>query len=358
MERNVATLIFVLFSLVGSAFAQNDDDIKVQTDEIKLNVSAFNQKGGFVPNVGVNDLVIIEDGRLNQPTSVRRIPANVLIVMDTGGEMRLAKDISLTRQTAKNIIASLAPEDSIALMDYNDKPNVISEWTTDRNILTEALDTRLSFGIKDSFVDALKLATDMLRKSESDNRHLILISEGTDSIASNEQRNAAMRDLMTTNINVHVLSYAGMEGKLAENRTKRLNKPNLRSAPPAEVNSTLPPGIQEVNRAAGTGLAINLDRKMAKVAKERVAAVESGKKFLKEISSNTSGLLIVPEDKEEMLSKGKLISSVIDSNYVVTYIPRRPLEESKPGEERIIEVAAKKPGLRASAKRIFVVGNN
>ena len=54
------------------------------------------------------DLVINEDNVLHQADSIRRIPANVLIVLDTGGEMRMAKSINQTRKTAFGLIDSLA----------------------------------------------------------------------------------------------------------------------------------------------------------------------------------------------------------------------------------------------------------
>src|SRR5687767_4792462 len=66
---------------------REDDTERVVTEEIKLNVVAFDGQGEFVGNVNAADLVVTDNNILHQPTSVRRIPANVLIVMDTGGEL-------------------------------------------------------------------------------------------------------------------------------------------------------------------------------------------------------------------------------------------------------------------------------
>ena len=85
-------VVWVAFLLLTSlpAAAQpppgidNDAPETVFTEEIKLNVSAFDLAGEFVSKVAKDDIVIVEDGRLHQPISIRRIPANVLIVLDTG----------------------------------------------------------------------------------------------------------------------------------------------------------------------------------------------------------------------------------------------------------------------------------
>ncbi|MCV5090867.1 hypothetical protein OFC13_30015, partial [Escherichia coli] len=79
----------------------DDESVKIITEEVKLNVVALDDNGKFFPGVGVNDLVITDNDILHQPSSVRRVPANVLIVMDTGGEMRVAKSLDQTKRTAK-----------------------------------------------------------------------------------------------------------------------------------------------------------------------------------------------------------------------------------------------------------------
>ena len=82
------TLTFVSFGLIltfaNFASAQSgrvqptptptpDETIRVVTEEIKLNVLAFDEKGVFFGDVRPQDLVITEDNILHQPTSVRRI---------------------------------------------------------------------------------------------------------------------------------------------------------------------------------------------------------------------------------------------------------------------------------------------
>src|SRR5262245_21631662 len=102
---------------------------KVVTEEIKLNVLAFDEDGKFFPNVTADDLVIAENNVLHQPSSVRRIPANVLIVMDTGGELRQVKSLDQTRRVARAFVQSLRPGDSMALLQYSDKAEMVTEWT-------------------------------------------------------------------------------------------------------------------------------------------------------------------------------------------------------------------------------------
>src|SRR5690606_17733046 len=70
-----------------------DTPVRIETEEIKVNILAYDEEGNFVTNVAEDDIVITEDDILHQATSVRRLPASVLIVMDTGGELRSQKTL-------------------------------------------------------------------------------------------------------------------------------------------------------------------------------------------------------------------------------------------------------------------------
>ena len=127
-------LIALLFAFSVSVFSQNpkptppetDEPEKIFIEEIKLNVSAVDREGNFVRDVKKEDLVINEDNILHQADSIRRIPANVLIVLDTGGELRMAKSIDQTRQAAKeSLIAALRGGDSIAIIEYHDRARIL-----------------------------------------------------------------------------------------------------------------------------------------------------------------------------------------------------------------------------------------
>ncbi|HSK71432.1 MAG TPA: hypothetical protein VK892_07040, partial [Pyrinomonadaceae bacterium] len=86
----ISLVLFLFFAFGLSVSAQTvkptppeDDAEKIFVEEIKLNVSAFTRAGKFVADVKKEDLVIVEDNILHQADSLRRIPANVLIVLDT-----------------------------------------------------------------------------------------------------------------------------------------------------------------------------------------------------------------------------------------------------------------------------------
>lgn len=361
MRSKFAPALFFIFIFTAIVFSQNpsrkDDEERVFTEEIKLNVSATGSAGKFAPNVKAEDLVINEDNVLHQADSIRRIPANVLIVLDTGGEMRMAKSIDQTRKTALGLIENLRPEDSVAIIEYNDKAKILAEWTSDKAQLKELLKTKLDFGRRSMFVDALELANNFLEKSKVENQHLVLITDGTDSVNERSERNAAFRDILSGSVSVHVISYTGMELEKVEPKTKMLSKTPPPKALPDEIAAQLPNGVRQTVTAPKIGPTINLDRKMMENYRKRKEALRESQEYLATLAEDTSGEFILPETSDEMIEKTALVAGVIDSNYVVTYTPKRPLSESKPGEIREIEVSSKRPGLQVQAHRKLVIEN-
>lgn len=332
----------------------DNDTIRIDTEEIKLNVLAFDEHGEFFRDVTANDLVITENNILHPPTSVRRIPANVLIVMDTGGELRSVKTLDNTRKVARGIVESLRPGDSVALMTYADKAQIVAEWTSDKQMALAAI-KRTNFGRRSMFVDALKLATDFLTRSGLDNKHLVLITDGTDSIGRSSQKFDAIQRLMATDVSVHVISYTSMEAVAIEPRSKGTSTTPPPKALPPEVVDQLPNGARDQQKAVKVGPTINLDRTLIKRMKARKAELEAAQEQLEKLAENTNGEYILPETVDEMVDKASLVALMIDSSYVVTYMPKIPVAETRGVAERNIEVTSKRPGLIVQARRKLLI---
>lgn len=363
--RSVSLALVAIFGLAVIASAQSgrvqqtptpppdDDTVRVSTEEIKLNVLAFDEKGSFFRDVTGNDLVITENNILHQPASARRLPANVLIVMDTGGYLRSVKSLDKTRSVARGLVEALQPGDSAALLQYSDKAEIVAEWTSDKSQMLAAI-KRTNFGRKDAFVDALKLATDFLLKSGLDNKHLVLITDGTDSAGRSSAKYEAFQRLLATDISVHVLSYTSMEAADIEPRTKGISNSPPPKAMPDEVAAQLPNGARDV-ATAPKSKTINLDRTLIRRMKARKADLETSQQQLEKLTEDTNGEFILPDSIDEMIKKSALVARMIDSTYVVTYTPKIPVVETRGIAERNIEVTSKRPGLVVQARRKLVI---
>ena len=95
------------------------ESVKTFIEEVRIPVTAVDSSGRFDPTVGIEDLMVREDGVVQQLGGVYRIPGSVLLVLDTGGEQNLAKTVGLTRQVARALVSALHKDDQIAVMQVS-----------------------------------------------------------------------------------------------------------------------------------------------------------------------------------------------------------------------------------------------
>lgn len=356
-------LAVAVFSQTPAPTPIQEDREIVVTEEIKVNVAAFDEAGEFVSDVKKEDLVVSEDGRLQQASSVRRAPANVLIVLDTGGEIR--SNLSHTRAAAKNLVESLQANDRISIFQFGDKVEMLADWTTDKAQILDVLDKKLSFGRRSALNEALRKAVEFFYKTPLENRHLVIIAGGADGFGDQAAREAATKSLMASDISVHVVSYTTLQKESVAQRKSVFieGEPKPRRLP-EEVVETLPDPkgaykkknvtIRDVARAPRLG-SITLDVQRIKRAKKDAKELKAGEQFLTEIAEDASGEIFLPETFDEMIEETAAIAKIVDSQYVITYAPKRALKDSPPGEIRRIEVSSKRAGLQIEASRKFVV---
>ena len=327
---------------------KEDDTERVETEEIKLNVVAFDDGGNFFRGVKETDLVITENNILHQPSSVRRIPANVLIVLDTGGEQRRVKNLDQTRKTARALVASLNPGDSIAIMQYSDTAEIVGKWTTDKEEVSKIIG-KTNFGHSSVFASALDIARDFFAESPMENKHLVLISDGTDTMSGDAAKKLAIQRLVATDISVHVVSYSRMEATDISSRTKSVTNSAPPPAMPPEVASGLPNGVRDV-ATTPKAKSINLDRKQLRSLRSRKADLLNSERQLDALADSTNGTAVNPQTFDEMVDKTALIAKMIDASYAVTYIPKVPIANGSPSV-RNIQVTSRRRGLLVEARR-------
>ena len=342
-----------------------DQPERIETEEIKLNVTAVDSGGSFIKDLTREDFVISEDGRLHQANSVRAVPASVLIAMDTGGEIRQKKNILTTRSVAENLIDGLRVGTKIALMQFHDNVELLSDWTADKSELSKIVGSRTRFGKRSSFSGAAIAAVDFFSKTQSENKHLVLITDVLDTVEDKEARGEAIRKLWESGIIVHVISYTQIEYEAFKPLTKiwREGEPNPKRMP-EEVMESLADAIPVRKILAKDILrqiyqprlfSVLIDMPFIRNRREHLRSLATGQLQLSVLASYTGGEFLLPESLLEMVDQSAKVSHVINSQYVITYSPKRPLKDTSVDEIRQIDVSSRRPDLNVRASRRLVV---
>ncbi len=331
--------------------------IRTLTEEIQLTLTALDSQGHLDPTLELADILVLENGVSQEIRSARRVPAQVLLLLDTGGEINSAKRVRLTREIARRLITALAPQDEFSVMQFNNNVEVLQDWTNSKVATLHTLDSKLISGKRARFLDALIAAAGRWADRPQGNRHLVMITDGVQGAGERVDRAAVFQQLETSNAAVHVISYTTVS-RAATAHDRRVTRNRDKSIVPDEAIDTLPPDHlwDPLRRAHQPGGVIaDIDPERQRQVRAYEAAMRASEKQMTDLTTETGGHIWLPESFAEMIDDGTEAANLIDSQYVVSYKPRRALASSRPGEVRVIDVASRKVGLRLISRRQYVV---
>lgn len=339
--------------------AEQDEPVKVFTEEVRLPVVAVDQYGHYDPTVVLDDILVLEDGVAQQIRSVRHIPANVVLVLDTGGELSglggFSKKTSLTRDVAAGLLGQLSENTWVATMQFNNSVELLQPWSLDRQATLKVLKTKLSSGKRARFADALVAAADLLKDRPEGSRHVVLITDGVDTPGGKVDRAQALKKLSAARATIHIISYTEFVRQKPAKKPAA-DKPEQVPAshdPIASNDPTLPAGT--TRSPAYVLHRITFDPAMKRQRTVYEAEVKKSQQVLTELADEAGGRIYLPKTGNEMIEKGKEAAKEIGSEYVVTYRPKRPLAIAERGEYRRIEVAPRRVGLSLRSRQGYVV---
>ncbi|MDX6532046.1 MAG: Ca-activated chloride channel [Blastocatellia bacterium] len=375
MQRLLVTLFSVLLLLAVSLTSSGqavrpspsptptvepkaEDQVKVFTEEVRLPVNATDTYGHYDPTLEVDDVLVLEDGVPQQIKSVRHIPANVLLILDTGGDANglagLSKKTSTTCDVALRVVSRLRKGDQIAVLQSSNQAELLQPWTNDLDQIVRVLKWKLFATKRSRIFETMAKAAQLLSDQPEGSRHVILITDGVESPGGKVAVNEAIKQLVATRATVHIISYTEFvrqqNDKKPADITAGMRPPS--SDPIAANDPTRPTGT---TRTPSFGVGIRFDPAMTKVRKAYEAETRKSERWLTDLAAETGGRIFLPISTEEMIAKGEDVARDIGAEYVVTYRPTRPLAEAKPGEYRKVQVASRRVGLYLRSRRGYVV---
>src|SRR5438270_4307491 len=249
---------------------EGQEPVKVFTEEVRLSVAATDQYGHYDPSLEVDDVLVLEDGQAQQIRSVRHVPANVLLILDTGGDGNglggLSKKTSITRDVALKLIARLPEGDRIAVLQSSNQAELLQSWTDDVDQVSRVLKTQLFAGKRSRIFEAMTAAAKLLADQPEGSRHVVLITDGVETPGGKVDLDQALKQIRGLMATVHVISYTTFVRQKTDKQPSNITVGQLpNSSNPIIANDpTLPPGV---TRSPSFGVGITFDPAMRRVRK-------------------------------------------------------------------------------------------
>src|SRR5215467_8636413 len=159
-----AVFTFLLMACAIAASAQEVDDVvRTETSLVQLNVGVVDKQGRPVTSLTRNDFVVYEDGVKQSIQHFEPVdaPFSLVLMLDMSGstinfrqQLKLASD---------RFLDALAPEDRVAVVQFNKDVKLLSGFSVDRGKTYYAIELASGAG-ETNFYQALKYALKALEK--------------------------------------------------------------------------------------------------------------------------------------------------------------------------------------------------
>ena len=205
----VVAVVFLQASLAAQtqhpthATTSNQDQIKLGTDLVSFNITATDQHGRALSNLKKEDIKIYEDG-LEQKMdffSSDEAPVSWGIVLDRSGSM--VTMISDVYQAALHVIDEGTPQDETFIVTFNNKIEMISDFTTDQHALQSSL-LGVRAGGETALWDAVAMALDHIKQGKHQKKVLVVLTDGEDNHSRTKLREL-VRQAEESNVMIYTI---------------------------------------------------------------------------------------------------------------------------------------------------------
>jgi len=155
---------------------------------VTVEVSVLDNKGHFIPNIPTGNFRVLEDNvpqKVTQISKTEEAPITIALVIEFSGRFQQAYSSAWfqTLTAARGFVQTLKPQDYVAIVAYDLRPEILSDFSTDRSETEDGL-RRLTFpGFSEAnLFDALTDTAQRMQDIEG-RKAILLISSGIDTFS-------------------------------------------------------------------------------------------------------------------------------------------------------------------------------
>jgi VWFA-related protein len=297
------------------------DVVSVDTTEVMFPVTVRDANGRLVNELTRNDFRVFEDGAM-QPLSdlaLRQVPVDVALMVDASSSV--ANNLDDFRRAAQGFAAKLEADDRISLIKFDDRIELLQDWTKSRFQLQRALG-RIEPGMFTRFNDALLLAAkEQFGPVTKSRRAVIVLSDGIDNGQGTSTLEAALQALIRSQVAVYIVA----------------NTEISRAAKRAELDTLL----------GGTESSIKFNQVNIDRLRLGLKVLDQSEENLAQLAQMTGGRLYRPQTFDALESTYAEVADELRHQYALYFTP---LNKTRDGSFRRVRVEMTNPAFHPQTR--------
>lgn len=184
--------------------------LRIDVPEVTVDVGVLLEKTGqFVPNLKPGNFRVYENGELQKVAGFKRTEAPITALLLCEFAATNYSFIYDMRNAAFAFANQLRPNDYVAMMTFDMRTQLVSDFTQDKSQLQEAINSLQIPGISErNLFDALYEAEDRLSRIEG-RKYIILIASGRDTFSKITLDKILQKVKATPNVTIFTVSTGG-----------------------------------------------------------------------------------------------------------------------------------------------------
>jgi VWFA-related protein len=207
LRRTFVVIVSAILLAEAATFGQQSQEafrFKTGVELINITATVTDGNGRFVSGLQKGDFRVFEDGEEQQIThfNSERVPVSLGLVVDTSGSMEGEKWMAAKAALNRFLYHLLDRDDDVFLYRFDNMPELVEGWTTDRERIANGLARirpRGATSMYDAVADAIPLAQNGRHRKKA----LVVISDGNDT-----NSRTTIRELKQLIRETEVLVYA------------------------------------------------------------------------------------------------------------------------------------------------------
>jgi VWFA-related protein len=239
----VVLLCAAAVSIAAQQQPQQDTQVfrfKTGVELINVTATVTDRNGRFVSGLEKQDFRLFDDGLEQQIThfNAERVPVSLGLVVDTSGSMEGEKWLAARQALLRFLVELLDDQDEVFLYRFDNRPELVEDWTSDRQRIASALGRirpRGATSLYDAVADAIPLA----QKGRNRKKALVVISDGNDT-NSRTTIQELKQMIRETEVLVYAIGIDSQDAYFPVNRWPTRQITGLQSGPRSPVPMPFP----------------------------------------------------------------------------------------------------------------------
>ncbi|HMJ26209.1 MAG TPA: VWA domain-containing protein, partial [Pyrinomonadaceae bacterium] len=147
---------------------------------MRVNASVTDRNGRAIPGMRDSDFAVYEDGAERKIVDVTPAtePFNLVLLLDVSGSVE--ERIDFIRKAARDFLNTASPQDRISIISFHNDIRIVSDFSTDRRLLSKKLD-EIDAGGATALWDALGYTlVHTLKPLRGERTAVVILSDGDD----------------------------------------------------------------------------------------------------------------------------------------------------------------------------------